>query len=312
MPWNSGRRRPRAHPTRLRRRFPRSRPISPATRRPWTPSRKCPRGWLRKWAGPPARPILCPPIRRSVSTSAACPGRWRRIETATTRRRPCPPTAAIPPLPTSAGAASWPRKTPGANWPPPSPEATRRVIWLTSRRRWTKEGAIPPEPFARSAACPEWNCPSSWPNWALPPNESLPSLDFSGLASTQRNVHDRRLSKMNLNPAPNSFYGILPGPTNPMRRSLFPLLTPLLITVSSAAELPPPPDAPKTPVADVYNGVTVVDNYRWLENSGDAAVQGWSKAQNTRTRGYLDSLPHGSEIRARVDRLIRSNSVNYL
>ena len=117
---------------------------------------------------------------------------------------------------------------------------------------------------------------------------------------------------MNLNPAPNSFYGILPGPTNPMRRSLFPLLTPLLITVSSAAELPPPPDAPKTPVADVYNGVTVVDNYRWLENSGDAAVQGWSKAQNTRTRGYLDSLPHGSEIRARVDRLIRSNSVNYL
>jgi len=64
-------------------------------------------------------------------------------------------------------------------------------------------------------------------------------------------------------------------------------------------------------VADTYNGVTVIDNYRWMENAGDPAVQRWSKAQNARTRAYLDSLPHRPEILARVDQLIRSNSISY-
>ena len=96
-----------------------------------------------------------------------------------------------------------------------------------------------------------------------------------------------------------------------MQRSILPLLAPLLFVSTAAAALPPPPDTPKVPVSDTYQGVTVVDNYRWLENSADPAVQRWSKGENARTRGYLDALPHRPDVQARVDQLIRSNSVNY-
>ena len=37
---------------------------------------------------------------------------------------------------------------------------------------------------------------------------------------------------------------------------------------------------PKKPVTDTYQGVQVVDDYRWLENSGDPAVRQWAEAQN--------------------------------
>ena len=96
-----------------------------------------------------------------------------------------------------------------------------------------------------------------------------------------------------------------------MQRSILPLLAPLVFVSAAGATLPPPPDTPKVPVSDTYQGVTVVDNYRWLENSADPSAQRWSKAENMRTRGYLDALPHRPEVQARVDQLIRSNSVNY-
>jgi prolyl oligopeptidase len=53
----------------------------------------------------------------------------------------------------------------------------------------------------------------------------------------------------------------------------------------------PPPPAPKKPVTDTYNGVQVVDDYRWLENYSDPAVRQWSDRQNQYARGYLDRLP---------------------
>ncbi|MGD1029510.1 MAG: prolyl oligopeptidase family serine peptidase [Opitutaceae bacterium] len=96
-----------------------------------------------------------------------------------------------------------------------------------------------------------------------------------------------------------------------MNRCTLSLFVPLLLAAASAADLPPPPDTPKVPVADTYHGVTVIDNYRWMENAGDPAVQRWSKAENARTRAYLDSLPQRPEILARVDQLIRSNSISY-
>jgi len=80
---------------------------------------------------------------------------------------------------------------------------------------------------------------------------------------------------------------------------------------AAAADAPPAPETPKQPVVDTYQGVRVTDDYRWLEDSGSPAVRQWSEAQNTRTRAYLDSLPHRSEIGSRVDRLIRSNSISY-
>jgi len=61
----------------------------------------------------------------------------------------------------------------------------------------------------------------------------------------------------------------------------------LISTLTHAAD---PPPTPKKPVTDVYHGVKVVDDYRWLENYADPAVRAWSDAQNRYARGYLDGL----------------------
>ena len=83
------------------------------------------------------------------------------------------------------------------------------------------------------------------------------------------------------------------------------------IAVFAAAALPPLPDTPKKPVTDEYHGVKVTEDYRWLEDSADPVVKQWSAAQNAHARAYLDGLPGYAAVRARVDQLIRSNSIAY-
>ncbi|HVO89755.1 MAG TPA: prolyl oligopeptidase family serine peptidase [Casimicrobiaceae bacterium] len=78
--------------------------------------------------------------------------------------------------------------------------------------------------------------------------------------------------------------------------------------VASASELAYPPTA-KRPVSDTYHGVTVIDDYRWLESDNDPEVRRWSAAQNQLTRGYLDAMPGREEIVERVDRLLRAAPV---
>jgi prolyl oligopeptidase len=49
-------------------------------------------------------------------------------------------------------------------------------------------------------------------------------------------------------------------------------------------------------VSDVYHKTTVVDPYRWLENTTDPKVHAWGAAQDARTRKYLDGLPQRAPI----------------
>src|SRR5579862_3653659 len=78
----------------------------------------------------------------------------------------------------------------------------------------------------------------------------------------------------------------------------------LMALVSGAADqVPAPPATPKRPVTDEYNGVKVVDDYRWLEQAGDPEVRQWSNAQNARTRAYLDRLPARPAIVERLEQL---------
>lgn len=63
------------------------------------------------------------------------------------------------------------------------------------------------------------------------------------------------------------------------------------------------PVTEKRPVKDTYHDVTVVDDYRWLENWDDPAVKTWSDAQNAHARSVLDSLASVREIRQRVTEL---------
>src|SRR5262245_54377388 len=48
-----------------------------------------------------------------------------------------------------------------------------------------------------------------------------------------------------------------------------------------------PPAAAKKPVTDTYHGVTVVDDYRWLEDGSNKDVKAWSDAQNEHARASL-------------------------
>jgi len=75
-----------------------------------------------------------------------------------------------------------------------------------------------------------------------------------------------------------------------------------------AASLPP---TPLRPVTNIYHGVAVVDNYRWLENPNDPEVRQWSAAQNAVTRAYLDSLPARSNIVKRLQAIYSKTSASY-
>jgi prolyl oligopeptidase len=79
-----------------------------------------------------------------------------------------------------------------------------------------------------------------------------------------------------------------------------------------------PPVTRVTPVTEARHGVSIVDNYRWLEGSdadadrpgtpgGDVAA--WTEAQNQYTRRVLDRLPGREVLEARFRSLMRTGSV---
>jgi prolyl oligopeptidase len=79
-----------------------------------------------------------------------------------------------------------------------------------------------------------------------------------------------------------------------------------------------PPATRVEPVTDLLHGVSVVDNYRWLEGGGENAkdqgqitpeVAAWTDAQNAYTRQVLDALPGRQALEARLRPLMEVGSV---
>jgi prolyl oligopeptidase PreP (S9A serine peptidase family) len=66
----------------------------------------------------------------------------------------------------------------------------------------------------------------------------------------------------------------------------------IIVTILMALSLPitavEQPSTPKSLVTDIYHGVKVSENYRWLENWDDPKVKEWSDAQNAYARDTLD------------------------
>src|SRR5580698_9136599 len=85
-----------------------------------------------------------------------------------------------------------------------------------------------------------------------------------------------------------------------------------LLVAAQFTTVAQPPPAPKKPVTDVYNGVAVTDDYRWLENYSDPAVRAWSDAENKYARKYLDSLPARAALVAELKRLEEHPSRRYV
>jgi prolyl oligopeptidase len=71
------------------------------------------------------------------------------------------------------------------------------------------------------------------------------------------------------------------------------------------------PATPKKPATDAYHGVTVADDYRWLESASDPAVKAWSDAQNRASRQHLDALPARAAAYEQLKKLYSQQSPRY-
>ncbi len=96
-----------------------------------------------------------------------------------------------------------------------------------------------------------------------------------------------------------------------MRYRILALFLAAATLCSAADDLPAIPQTPKKPVTDEYQGVQVVDDYRWLEPSADADVRKWSDQENARTRAYLDRLANRGPLVERLNQLNSSSSIRF-
>jgi prolyl oligopeptidase len=78
-----------------------------------------------------------------------------------------------------------------------------------------------------------------------------------------------------------------------------------------AAKTPSRPTTERHPVVDRYHGVSVTDDYRWLEDMSDPAVKKWVEEQNRHTRNYLDSIRTRPAIERRLRELYTARPASY-
>jgi len=92
------------------------------------------------------------------------------------------------------------------------------------------------------------------------------------------------------------------------------LICSLVVSFSTAGVIAAPPSQPvaqKRPVTDTYWGVSVTDNYQYLERVDEAEVLEWANAQNAYTRDWLDSKPQRQPILDRIVQLTHDVSPHY-
>ena len=98
-----------------------------------------------------------------------------------------------------------------------------------------------------------------------------------------------------------------------MTAFLLPLIMAVsIVAIATPAEADPLqyPSTPKRPVVETYQGVSVSDDYRWLEDDKAADVKTWVAEQNRLTRSFLEAIPQRAEIARRVEKLELERTVN--
>src|SRR4026207_2173685 len=63
------------------------------------------------------------------------------------------------------------------------------------------------------------------------------------------------------------------------------------------------PETKKIDVVDDYNGVKIVDSYRWLEDDKSEETKQWVTEQNKVTFGYLDKIPYRADWLKRLEEI---------
>jgi prolyl oligopeptidase len=63
------------------------------------------------------------------------------------------------------------------------------------------------------------------------------------------------------------------------------------------------PETKKIDVVDDYNGIKVVDSYRWLEDDKSEETKQWVTEQNKVTFGYLDKIPYRADWLKRLEEI---------
>ncbi len=70
-------------------------------------------------------------------------------------------------------------------------------------------------------------------------------------------------------------------------------------------------DTPRITVSTTYHGVTVSEDYRWLEDAASDETKGWTAAQNAQTRAFLDSRRSYEAVRRRAEEIAKAQSVGW-
>jgi prolyl oligopeptidase len=78
---------------------------------------------------------------------------------------------------------------------------------------------------------------------------------------------------------------------------------------TSSAASTSPPQATVKPVAEMFHGTTIVDNYRWLEDGRSPETQRWVEEETAYTRALLDPLPGRDAIHKRLAELLSIGDV---
>jgi prolyl oligopeptidase len=78
--------------------------------------------------------------------------------------------------------------------------------------------------------------------------------------------------------------------------------------MSLAAQLPP---TRQDNVLQTFHGVSIVEPYKWLEDSASPETRNWLAAENSYAHQLLDSQPERKQIETRMDEMLRHDRIGF-
>lgn len=90
----------------------------------------------------------------------------------------------------------------------------------------------------------------------------------------------------------------------------------LLITACGGQEqqvevvVSPPPETEMMPVEQELHGVTLIDNFQWLEDQQSPETREWIEKQNEYTDSILNQLPNRDELKEKLTKLIKIDTIS--